>query len=62
MVYLEFSKVPAVQIHDVIETLLTTYRSEKLQGDHFSTWAERQDISRLAELIATGCGSGGRSA
>jgi sulfite reductase (ferredoxin) len=54
-------KVPAVQIHDVIETLLRTYRSEKEDGDRFSTWAERLDISRLAELIAIGTAPNGGS-
>ena len=52
-------KVPAVKIHDVIETLLKTYRSEKKDGDRFWTWAERLDISRLAELIAIGTDSSG---
>ena len=39
-------KVPAHQIDRVIETLLTTYKTERQKDDTFARWAQRQELSR----------------
>lgn len=46
-------KVPAHQIDRVIETLLTTYKTERQKNDTFARWAQRQEMSRLAALLRT---------
>jgi sulfite reductase beta subunit-like hemoprotein len=43
-------KVPADLVHISIENLLLADQAEKQNGDTFSDWAWRQEMSRLAEL------------
>lgn len=44
-------KVPAELVHLAIERLVRAWQAEKSAGESFATWAWRQEMSRLADLV-----------
>lgn len=45
-------KVPAELIHFSIERLVRAYHAERTPGERFAEWSRRQEMNRLADLIA----------
>ncbi len=45
-------KVPAELVHLAIERLVRAYQTERQNGERFAAWADRQEMDRLADLVA----------
>lgn len=47
-------KVPAELAHKAIENLIKAYQAERVSGEKFWSWSDRQDMERLADLVDLG--------
>lgn len=44
-------KVPADLVHLAIERLIRAFQADRAEGESFADWAQRQEMSRLADLV-----------